>query len=419
MAQILLFIRSNIRPFLCSLAVCFVLYLSNIVRELPNPDAIWNSVLYKADYNWEISLGRYMLCGLAGITGYSVSPSTYTVIGLVLCVSSGVLIVNMLGLKSFALKMVGIIIFALSPSIQGGVTYYYCFIFYMLAQLFAVTGLYIVDCQSDRKDCFDKKSLLPIVISAVLLCLSFATYQAYIGIIVPVFLLILFKEFFINVTEYKLIVRKIVYFCVYIISGALLYAISNKIVLCITDIRPETQRGFDKAGILTFSTVPSGVKHCFAHFINYYFGSGFLNNDYGILLSRRLCNVVFFVLLAILLIYTAKRNQTGSMRIAFSIILLIMFPVAEFVIVICAPKVNILASTGSIMLPGTTIIYMIMLMILPYVRSIRYLWSVSVVSTGIVIIMLCQLLMDSQSYLRYRMNKLNQVGQSIANEVVK
>lgn len=62
--------------------ISLFLYFPNFTSSIANPDAIWDGMIVKSDYSWEIASGRFGLALLSNVFGYVVSPHHSTIIGL-------------------------------------------------------------------------------------------------------------------------------------------------------------------------------------------------------------------------------------------------------------------------------------------------------------------------------------------------
>lgn len=117
-------------------------YFSKICNELPNPDSIWQGMMYKESWTWECGLGRYMIGVCQVLRSYIVNPVMVTLVGLVFLAVVCVYIIKIFNIKSTIWQLVvgGIII--ISPTVGSILTYYYCSDMYMLSYLLSVLAVW-------------------------------------------------------------------------------------------------------------------------------------------------------------------------------------------------------------------------------------------------------------------------------------
>lgn len=62
-------LNKNLVVFISLVFSGFILYMPIFVNILPNPDAVWNSTVYKDSWRWETSLGRFGIKILQDLKG--------------------------------------------------------------------------------------------------------------------------------------------------------------------------------------------------------------------------------------------------------------------------------------------------------------------------------------------------------------
>lgn len=406
---------TKIGEFILSLIIAVIIYLPSIVRELPNPDAIWNGTVYKTSYLWEIACGRYMLCLLAPLTGYAISSAVYTVMGLAFAVAAAVIIMDLLEVNNTTLRIIGICIILLSTAVQGAVSYYYCFIYYMVAMLTAVASLSFVNKAIDS-DASNSIRICVLSLSSIALCISIAIYQAYIGIVLPLCLILLAKNYLVDNYSFERVIRKAYMILLWLLSSLSLYYISNKLVQTIVG----TSARFNVIQQLNMASIISKIGRCYLYFYSFFLGDGFLNNSWGTPLSRNTINFLVILVLFAFFVYESisflKKSKYKSVMVLVGIC--ILFPISVFAISIISPEDTIFGPTGSIMLPGPVLLYMPVILIVDNSKH-KLCRCLEIIPVVLVIVMLFQLSSYSQTFIKYRMNKMEYIGTGILEETEK
>lgn len=69
--------------FLTYLLISIFVYADKFINISPNPDAIWNSTIYKTSFEREIGLGRYFIALLQLVRGYVINLIFATILSLI------------------------------------------------------------------------------------------------------------------------------------------------------------------------------------------------------------------------------------------------------------------------------------------------------------------------------------------------
>lgn len=399
------FKTKDIKLFFFFLLISLFIYSGKIIHIVPNPDALWNSIIYKSGASWEIGLGRYSIAFLQWIRGNVVNTTFITLLCLIWLSLICIFIISIFSIESPIWQALTGVLIILSPSIGCILTYYYCSDMYMLSYLLAVISIWTLI----KKDTWHS---LPA--SAILLTISCSIYQAYLGIAITICFLYLLYMLTDETTTLSQIFRQCSRFAIGGISAVFLYLCSNKLIQFFFHINAVEDRGFSKMGTLHIKELPQLLYKCYAHFYQYFFTSSMINNtgDNG---SRRLINILFFILIVILLLALCLYLHLSVYRKLSSLILILLAPPAFMSIIIMAPEVNILDPTGVLMLPTMNYIYILgiilMLRIVSFfpklIPCISYACCVSV--SG----MLLTMELMGQSYMQHNMYKTNFVASQI------
>lgn len=403
--------KKRIILFIVFLFVGYITYGLLIVNELPNPDAIWNSTVYKDSWSWEISLGRYMLGVFQCIFGGVVNPPSYTMLSVCILAILCVAVIDIFELDPIAGVCGGLLIL-LTPAITGTLSYYYCSLFYCFAYLMGVSAAWII-CK--------KRGAIAIVVSALLICFSLATYQAYICctiVIVMLYLLVIVAK---EKSSFKEVFYKAIQIAVSLLLGVVFYLFSNKIVQGVCNILPEEGRGFSKMGKISTTQLPKMIKDCYRYTYEYFMTADMINNFDGVLCNRRI-HYVFIAITVVILFSVIWRMKVLWNKIA-TVVLITLLPVGIMFITMVAPEISIYDTTGMIMLPTVNYLYLLPIILLSNCKEngkilIGIKW-VMIVCTGVLIIKLFNFSSAMQTYQKVCINKMNYVAGEIAEEIEK
>lgn len=396
------------RLFIILSIIGLVVYSSTIIYELSNPDTLWNGVYQRENWAWECSLGRYMLRIWQEMFGTIINPTTFSIISILIVAMIGVITTDILQIEGLRAVLAGIIIL-LSPAIAGTLTYHYCSLYYMIAYLFAMISCWII-CK--------KQTWYYSVAAMILLCLSMATYQAYIGIVAIIIGMFILGLILNENNTIKDIGMRIVYMVITIIGGVGIYLASNAIIQKSWGITAEAGRGFSKMGTIPINRLGELLKNCYIYTYQYFFSNEMINNSYGL---KKEINIVLFGLLLILFIYTIIVCKKGWIYKALAIGWMAIIPLAVMCITIIAPEVSIYDTTGVIMLPTLNYMYVLLLFIGNYLKGEnKALYTgriASFILVGLISFSLFVYALTMQTYHRLCMNKMDYLSKEIATSI--
>ncbi|WP_026664659.1 glucosyltransferase domain-containing protein [Butyrivibrio sp. FC2001] len=400
-----------------ALLLCFgmIVYAPAIIDELPNPDALWTGTLYKDSYTWELSLGRYMIWFWQKLFSYNISTTFNTILAIAVWIVTVQLLFDAIGLEGGLYRVIAGCLMLISPFMQGGVTYYYCFAYYVIAGLFAAIALCLANLEIADK----KIKVILDMLGIVLWSFSLATYQAFLGLYISVCAIAIIVKILDSNNVAADIVRRIFHYFFVFVGGVLLYLITNKFVLLANGIQAEESRGFSRMGQLMLGQLVSGIVRSYKVFVDYFFGNGMINNAYGVLISRRSINIAFFIILAVVFLVRMISVKREYLFKIFAVILFIMLPMFLFSIVILAPTVSVYATTGPIMLPATNMIYIFLFALISKMENGRVIKCLGVIVSALVLGMLLQLNNDSLNYLKFHMNQMEYLSFDISTAIEK
>ena len=400
--------KEQILLVICLFVTGFFCYFKQITEVLANPDAIWMGIFYKAGWQWECSLGRFMIKVLQDLRGHTINTSLASLLCLLfLCIGS-VLLTEILQLTSFRSKLFTGLLIVLSVNTGCLLTYYYCSDMYAFSFLCVIAAVYLLT------NCDHPLMVIP---SALLIAVSCAIYQAYVGTLLTVTVL-----YFIRILPDKdwnfLWKRAVKCGCTYV-SGMVFYLVANRFVLHFYRVAATENRGFSTMGVLHFHQTLTKIREAYVYFWQYYFGTVMINNNVG---HRRAIHAFCFLLLAALILLYVVYVKQWWKRLLF-LGLIAVFPLAVMSIHVMAPEADILDSTGVLML--TTMFYVYILAVLLGDTSdmfqnkvIARLSSILLYGSQLLVLYAGVVLnLSGQAYLEYATNKTDYLARSLASAI--
>lgn len=387
-----------------------LLYLSLFVDIIPNPDAIWNGVYYKSAYIGEITLGRWGIGLMQKLRGGVINPSFITISGLLYVAIIAFLVTQIFSVNTVLGKaMVGILTIY-TPHIVSTLTYYYCSDIYLFSYLLAVLSVWLLVKEGQNK-------IRRFFATIVCILFSIGIYQSYICVT------ILFCSFYLlimifNNEEPKTVVKKGSYMLFSGIIGISGYLIVTKMIQAVWNVEAVDARGFSTMGKISIVELIRGIVNSYRYFLTYYFGDTLINNSWG---NRRAINIVFFIQLFIILVCVITKIKTGLRGKTMALVLICLMPVFFMCIVIMAPHVSIKASTGVLMLPGMSYIYILPILLWHRLEIPKKLYIVSGYCSLIVMLLVMNMLfvlnLSAQTYMQYSMRKTYFVASEMVSEI--
>ncbi|MCR5100672.1 MAG: glucosyltransferase domain-containing protein [Butyrivibrio sp.] len=419
-----------------------VAYSGYIINVIPNPDAIWNGLYYKSSYKWEIALGRFMVGIWQVIFGNAVVPSLTAILSIILSALSGTMISAIFNIRNKVLTIIIGLIIMFSPHMLSGMTYYYCFIYYMIAQALMILAVWLI---TEHK----------YVLGICAIVISLGTYQAYLQVLLIVGLLYVFfsiseRGLYKNADENKsgiqFVIKDILVYVFVVLIGIIFYLIVNKIVLMATGVEADSGRGFSSMGILGIKQILCGIISCYKEFANYFVGTELVNNEYVVLfIQRRFINIAVFILGIVLLVIYLKKSNSFLNR-CICIFLTLLVPVCAMAMVIVAPGVSIYDTTGALVLAAMNYVFLIPVIILDrlgdmslygvlseklsnrdssnillkeniFLKSNKIFNYIGICILFLFIVMNVQMTFHAESYLKASYNKTYTVASKISSEI--
>lgn len=161
--------------FISAMLTGILVHFVKLSNQIFNHDSV---ILYSTNYDWLLSQGKWFVTPLMSYQGPVVMYYVGSIVGIAAIACIGGLICSIFGIQSKRYSCLIGAIFAAFPSVATTMLYNGCD-YFMLTALLAVVAAYLII----KRDIFSN------VLGVVLLTLSVAAYQAYIGFAVAILVL--------------------------------------------------------------------------------------------------------------------------------------------------------------------------------------------------------------------------------------
>lgn len=397
--------------FICLVAGTFV-FFAKIVNELPNPDAIWQGMAYKAGWGWEGGLGRYMIGLLQKARSSVINVEFISLTCMLLLALVCVFVNKVLDITNQKVQLMIASLIILSPSVGSTLTYYYCSDMYFLSYVLAIVSVLFV---------VRNQSIKGMLACAVGLCISAAIYQAYLGVTITLCFIYLLYQLVDARYSIKDIGRLAGRLALSGGAGIILYLISNSWVQREFGIQAVADRGFATMGRLSLLELPKLIQSAYVSFFEYFFGESLLNNTWG---GKRLeINYLFAIVAVGVLILILCFSKVAWYRKLLIVLAVICLPIPIMSIVVMAPQVSIYDSTGVLMLPTMNYVYITFLVMFYKHKdllkaNLQKLVKVFLCGSSLLVCyMLLVLELSGQAYMKHHMDKTQAVALMMMSEI--
>ena len=319
----------------------WIIYSPMTSNYLTNPDGISLGVFSKP-WSEGDDFGRIGIKYLDTFLGRIISPNLSLIISLSILSLSIVLLSEVLEINDLKKNILMGSILLLVPNTSSLFTYYYCMIQYCLAFLLGVISCWLI---------YKVKSHFCWLVGGALIAFQLTLYQAYLSVTIIIAIFIVIGDC-IRGAEIENILRRGVQLFLAGISGVLGYLILLKLF----NVQLTSNRGFNQMGTLRISEFPKMLKNAYINFFDYFFGNSLLNNTW---MYRRYINiVVILVTLVLLIVLMSIKLLKKTWNCVMIVVLIILCPIACEITAIIAPGVDAYGTTGILLVPAMSIIYM-------------------------------------------------------------
>lgn len=344
------FDRVDLWIFIAVLIVGIINNFYFIITEGLQTDAITHSYFQIAGI-WEVQLGRPLIQILDHLRFGFVNQLLVVLLCLVFIAGAVMLIRRAFRVQNkFLLALVAILI-CVCPQFTETYEFLYCADSYVFAFFLAAFSTYAMSKIENWKD--SKKWFLLAIVSTAAVC---GLYQAYLGCVVGLAIMLSIRDA-LYTRDIVVVLRKFVCNMILILAGVCVYYVLLKVYCKLLGTSLAAYKGASAFGIDTILQLPQSILHCYMDFINFFFAENIIYNKYyhRAVIYVVLSGVVLFGFVDAL----HKADDNKFARIAFTVFLVLIFPIGVNIMNIIAPTTRINLVTG----PGLIITFIILLVL--------------------------------------------------------
>lgn len=366
-----------------------------IIGDGVAPDAV-SPAFFNIAGNWEISLGRFAIKYVNLFRYGLVSKLIIILISLFLIAFSVMILKRIFNIKSNLLLTLLTCFICVAPQFTETYMFIYCADAYLVAFFLSTLGVYFLN-KTDRNKLF----YIPAIICTSIVC---ALYQAYLGVIVGLTIILVIK-YVIDCMDIEYIIKKFVFFMLAILIGIILYYIVLQIILSVLGLSLASYKGANSLGIDTIKNIPKSIVQCYKDFYHFFFTNDIINNAYW---KRKKLYLVLYIIMFIsgIIILIKEKLQEKKIRFFMLIFLISIFPIGISIMNLIATGTKINLVTG----PGLITFWLIIILIYNYLpkKNFSNLLKWGLVITSIILIWTFLLqniftyIAREQTYINYR-----------------
>lgn len=315
------------KSLLLPTAVVFVLTnIVFIIHQNVHPDAYNEGFAIYQGADWALSLGRWAIRFINLSTNNVVMPIFNLVLSYVCIFLSGIVIIDIFGIKNKIHRFLTLVILLVTPTVICQYMYIYMENAYSIGVLLASVSAYAM---------IKRKSIF----AAVSLSIALGCYQSYIGFTAVLVLLFLIIQLLEVKSDFTTIIVDAVRYMLNGIAGCVLYYILLKINFSLFKVTFADYGGASNIGILnSFSKLVPSIKEAYLSFIRFYTNGNVL--------------LILYLLLFLTIVILVCVKKVSLLKKSFSILLLLSLPAVMNCIVFIAPdhEISILMQHQSVLI---------------------------------------------------------------------
>lgn len=319
--DILVLIKSKISKetslaFLSAVIIGLIVHLYFFMNNLPHADSLIART-YHPGHAWDIATGRWAWQFLDNLDTYFTLP---WVTGMICLFSIGLVSALLVRLFNLQQKFDILLLSAVVVTFPA-VTIAFCQIqvvnCFMISYFLSVFAVY----------CLVQFKKTGILLSSVSIALSLANYQAYIGVTILLYNILLIQEL-LRGTELKKLLCKGLRYLLSGVIGVTLYFISFKVSLELSHLTLPDWRGINTIGQIKLSEIPSLILQTYQYFFNYVFTDQIHYNPWClVVLYAVICTTILGFILFEIITKKIYRHKADFI-VLFMLLLLLPFSVA-------------------------------------------------------------------------------------------
>ena len=315
----------------------FLIHLPLMTKNIITADVLLNNNYYNG-YSWELSLGRFGLYIVGILKSYISIPHIELVISYLIISIITYLLIDLFNVENKLNKGLIIGLMVLSPIISSTLLFSYCSVPYLLSFLAGVLSIYIYN-KLDNK-------YLRVIIPILLMIFALSMYQAYLSLIVTVFIIHELKLIF----DHKLNIKKSINYIIMILISIISYFILMKLSQLVFSIDMSTYSNANKIGIDLITSIPHKIIDSYKLTYQFMFTDTFMKNNY---LHNNLLNLLLIIIFIITIITKIIKSNLSIKEIILVGIIILLLPIFlnSVIFVISDTKLQLLMATSYLILP--------------------------------------------------------------------
>ena len=345
-------IKKEYKYILLIITLLFLIHLPLMTKNIISADILLNNYFYKG-YSWEISLGRFGLYIIGILKSFITVPHIDLLISYIFISISTILLMDLFNIKDKIKRILLILIIVLSPITSSTLLFNYCSIGYTFAFLGSVSSIYIFY--------KEKNKYLKYIIPIILIVLSLSMYQAYLSLIVTLFVIYNLKLILDKKENYKESFK----YLILLIIGIVFYFISMKLSQLVFHIDMSSYSNANEIGINTILTIPNKIIDAYKLTYNFFFTNSIMKNTY---LHNNIINLLILITIIINIIVNLFKNNISNKNKIITILIILTLPIYlnSIIFVISDTKLQLLMSSSYLL------IYLLLIYLIPK-NNIKYL----------------------------------------------
>ncbi len=345
-------IKKEYKYLLLIITLLFLIHLPLMTKNIISADILLNNYFYKG-YSWEISLGRFGLYIIGILKSFITIPHIDLLISYIFISISTILLMDLFNIKDKIKRILLILIIVLSPITSSTLLFNYCSIGYTFAFLGSVSSIYIFY--------KEKNKYLKYIIPIILIVLSLSMYQAYLSLIVTLFVIYNLKLILDKKENYKESFK----YLILLIIGILFYFISMKLSQLVFHIDMSSYSNANEIGINTILTIPNKIIDTYKLTYSFFFTNSIIKNTY---LHNNIINLLILITITITIIVNLFKNNISNKNKIITTLIILTLPIYlnSIIFVISDTKLQLLMSSSYLL------IYLLLIYLIPK-NSIKYL----------------------------------------------
>ena len=286
----------------------------------PHHDSL-NHALYFAG-NWEISLGRVLLPIYGKIRGDSLMPWLIGILSIIFISLSVFLIAELFCIKNPILFFLLAGFMSVNYTIiEVCGTFSYVLDSYMLSLLFVCIGVYTT---------YKMEGGIGCIVGGIFFFLSLGLYQSFITVALILFIGLTIEKIIYQKVTLKCLMAAWLRWGIALGIGAVLYFVGYKVTLLYADISPaNSYNSISKLSGMTFTELIQQIKNGYTFFGEIFFEES-IWNEYWI----KNINIVLIFALILFLFLDLIREKNIIVKMAISIMAIIIFPLISLLMCI-------------------------------------------------------------------------------------